>query len=194
MQRELDAVTIIVTHDPDEAALLADEVLVIDQGRVLQEGPIEAVFAHPASLRVAELLGLRNVGRGHMHAPGMVELAAGLVVASTDHTLAAGQPVMWRVASSAIRVVGGAVSGLDDPTDDPVIDAVVEAVMLRDGERYARVAAHGLSFDVALGAVRVTEGEICRCTVDPLGVTVWVAPDLSVPRSDRLAAQSVVPR
>src|SRR6202012_4462317 len=62
LQEEIGAVTVIVTHDPDEAALLADEVLVMEHGRVLQSGTIEAVFARPATPRVAELLGLTNVG------------------------------------------------------------------------------------------------------------------------------------
>ena len=37
-----DATTILVTHDPVEAALLADELLVLEGGRVLQSGPTEA--------------------------------------------------------------------------------------------------------------------------------------------------------
>jgi len=43
LQREIAATMVIVTHDPDEAALLGDEILILDQGRVLQTGKTEAV-------------------------------------------------------------------------------------------------------------------------------------------------------
>ena len=38
LQREAGLCTVIVTHDPEEAALLADEIIVLDHGRVLQAG------------------------------------------------------------------------------------------------------------------------------------------------------------
>ena len=64
LQREIEATMVIVTHDPDEAALLSDEILVLDQGRVLQTGLTEAVFRRPASETVARLLGAENVAFG----------------------------------------------------------------------------------------------------------------------------------
>ena len=56
--------TVIVTHDPEEAALLADELVVLDDGRVLQAGTRAAVFRAPASPQVAALLGIANAHRG----------------------------------------------------------------------------------------------------------------------------------
>jgi molybdate transport system ATP-binding protein len=47
---------LLVTHDLDEAMGLADRLLVLDRGTVLQAGKPSAVLATPASLRVAELL------------------------------------------------------------------------------------------------------------------------------------------
>ena len=48
---------VIATHDPDEAALLGDEILILDEGRILQTGKTEAVFARPVSETVARVLG-----------------------------------------------------------------------------------------------------------------------------------------
>ena len=48
----------IVTHDPIEAAALADELLVIEDGRVTQRGPLAEVTAHPKSPWVATMVGL----------------------------------------------------------------------------------------------------------------------------------------
>jgi ABC-type proline/glycine betaine transport system ATPase subunit/ABC-type sulfate transport system permease component len=64
LQCEIAATTIIVTHDPEEAAFLADELLVLDDGQVLQAGPTEEVFVRPASELVARLLGAEDIGEG----------------------------------------------------------------------------------------------------------------------------------
>ncbi len=110
LQREIAAVTIIVTHDPDEAALLADEVLVVEQGRVLQAGFIADVFERPASMRVAALLGLHNVGEGSMTARGARSRSrqGSTLATGARHgrkrtgSSPAGQQVMWRVSSHAL--------------------------------------------------------------------------------------------
>ena len=47
LQSELTATTILVTHDPAEAAMLADEILVFENGRVLQSGPTDAGVSPP---------------------------------------------------------------------------------------------------------------------------------------------------
>ncbi len=44
-----------VTHDRQEAQALADEMLVLDAGRVLQRGPILEVLNQPVSAAVATL-------------------------------------------------------------------------------------------------------------------------------------------
>ncbi|REG50072.1 molybdate transport system permease protein [Paraburkholderia sp. BL6669N2] len=168
LQREIAAVTIIVTHDPDEAALLADEVLVVEQGRALQAGFIDAVFERPASMRVAGLLGLHNVGEGVMSASGQVEIAPGFVIGTGDSgfPLRAGARVMWRVSSHAI-VVG----------QDGTHAGVVDAVELRRGERYVRVNIAGVRFDIANEDDRLREGAPCRIEIRAPGVAVWPASD-----------------
>ncbi|HEX9852541.1 MAG TPA: ATP-binding cassette domain-containing protein [Woeseiaceae bacterium] len=56
--------TVIVTHDPQEALALADRLVVMMGGTVLQSGSAEAVTGQPASDQVRELCtGLRATGR-----------------------------------------------------------------------------------------------------------------------------------
>ena len=57
LRRRLAIPVILVTHDLDDTLLLADEVAVLDAGRVLQRGPPAEVARHPAGPRVAWLLG-----------------------------------------------------------------------------------------------------------------------------------------
>jgi molybdate transport system ATP-binding protein len=45
LRRDLSMPVVLVTHDLDEATRLADEVVVLSEGRVLASGPIEEVFA-----------------------------------------------------------------------------------------------------------------------------------------------------
>jgi molybdate transport system ATP-binding protein len=55
--------TVLVTHDPVDAYVLADRVVVIENGRVTQEGSLDEITARPASRYVAEMVGT-NLLRG----------------------------------------------------------------------------------------------------------------------------------
>jgi osmoprotectant transport system ATP-binding protein len=56
LQRSLGFTTILVTHDMTEALLLADRIVVMDAGRVLQVGTPRELLAAPADDTVARLL------------------------------------------------------------------------------------------------------------------------------------------
>jgi molybdopterin-binding protein len=49
-----------VTHDYEEALVLASKIVVIDQGRIIQAGLAEQVFHHPESEFVARFTGIKN--------------------------------------------------------------------------------------------------------------------------------------
>ena len=49
---------LLVTHDPLEALVLADQLLVLEDGRIVQEGPPAQVARQPATQYVARLVGL----------------------------------------------------------------------------------------------------------------------------------------
>jgi molybdate transport system ATP-binding protein/molybdate/tungstate transport system ATP-binding protein len=53
-----------VTHDFAEAGLLGDVAIMLDRGRVLQQGDPEQVFRKPASPYIADFLGAENVFAG----------------------------------------------------------------------------------------------------------------------------------
>ncbi len=95
---------LIVTHDPLEAMVLADRLLVIEEGRVVQSGPPGEVARRPATQYVARLVGL-NLWRGRLGSDQRVVLADGgaLVVAPADG-LAAGDPVLVGLRPSAVTI------------------------------------------------------------------------------------------
>jgi molybdate transport system ATP-binding protein len=51
-------VRLLITHDPLEAMALADRLVVMESGRLVQEGPIAEVTARPRSAWVAAMVGL----------------------------------------------------------------------------------------------------------------------------------------
>ena len=57
LRRQLAIPVLLVTHDLDDTLLLADTVAVLNAGQVLQLGPPAEGARHPASPRVAWLLG-----------------------------------------------------------------------------------------------------------------------------------------
>lgn len=55
-----DTTTIVVTHDQEEAMSLAEHVIVMEEGRIMQRGTPEEVYSTPANKFVAEFIGRSN--------------------------------------------------------------------------------------------------------------------------------------
>jgi molybdate transport system ATP-binding protein len=122
-----DGPSLIVTHDPVDALVLADRVLVLEGGRVVQGGAPAEIARRPATEYVARLVGL-NLYPGTLADPaaGTVRLEGGgtLEAAGSDpgawlqggladgdsvrvHDLAPGSAVLVAVAPSAVAVHAG---------------------------------------------------------------------------------------
>jgi molybdate transport system ATP-binding protein len=60
--------TLLVTHDPLDALVLADRLVIVEDGRVVQEGDAATITAQPRTDYVARLVGLNLYrGRGRQH-------------------------------------------------------------------------------------------------------------------------------
>ena len=60
LQRRLGTTFLLVTHDQEEAMVVSDRVLVMQQGRIVQEGGPEDVYLRPRTHAVAAFLGAGN--------------------------------------------------------------------------------------------------------------------------------------
>lgn len=60
LQQEMKKTIVFVTHDIDEAIKLADKIIVMNHGKVVQYDTTEMILRHPANQFVEELLGKRN--------------------------------------------------------------------------------------------------------------------------------------
>jgi iron(III) transport system ATP-binding protein len=91
--RQAGTPTLVVSHDPEEAMLMADRIALMKDGRILQEGTPDSLYRHPESAFCASFLGETNrieapvsggavdTPVGRFSAPGLAEgeIAAVLV-------------------------------------------------------------------------------------------------------------------
>jgi len=75
--------TILVTHDPLDALVLADRIVVVEDGRVTQQGPTAEVASQPRTDYLAKVLGV-NLLRGDVYEDVMTPDGGGSLVVSTD--------------------------------------------------------------------------------------------------------------
>jgi sulfate transport system ATP-binding protein len=74
---EIHVTSLFVTHDQEEALEVSDRIVIINGGKIEQEGAPEAVFHHPATPFVMQFLGSVNLFHGRMEAGKAVLGAAG---------------------------------------------------------------------------------------------------------------------
>ncbi|GAA2514369.1 ABC transporter ATP-binding protein [Streptomyces levis] len=79
---DFEAVAVLVTHDPLDAMVLADRLVVVEQGRVVQEGTPSDIARHPRTDYIAQLVGL-NLFRGEADGH-TVRLADGPTLTTTE--------------------------------------------------------------------------------------------------------------
>ena len=60
LRQELNIPMVLVTHDLSDVRQLADKIVVIDHGHVLQEGSAAEIYRNPRNARVADLLGVQS--------------------------------------------------------------------------------------------------------------------------------------
>jgi molybdate transport system permease protein len=147
--RQLDLSVVLVTHDPQEAYELVEEVIVISAGRVLQQGRREEVFRAPTSALVAKLLGFRNTFRGQV----ILSTAEANIIKYQNFTLAApagplvpGTAVDFFVNPQALTLFH---SGCSEPLPrGTVLGGVIDAVWPRpSGDRLGVIVGNGISPD-----------------------------------------------
>jgi putative spermidine/putrescine transport system ATP-binding protein/putrescine transport system ATP-binding protein len=109
--------TLIVTHDQEEAMSLADEIVVMDRGSILQRGDAAAIYHAPSSRAVAEFIGRTNWFEGTLGAAvasGYRDFvtADGRFVVQADASRE-GTPLQFCVRPERLRIV---------PEDAPAAD------------------------------------------------------------------------
>jgi len=170
LQRKLDATFVIVTHDQDEAMMLADRMAVMRQGRVAQLGTPAEIYERPNSRYVAGFIGDVNLIEG--------------TLARRDRNAAqvdAGAAGYFRVASAGGRQVGERVvlatrpeklrlarEAPDDPAANVVHGVIEEISYLGERTVYRVRSPEGLLLAAAVPNLTREGGPLAR------GEKVWL--------------------
>lgn len=128
LRKELAIPIVLVTHDMNEASLLADWLVVMDAGQVLQQGPPAAIQRAPRNARVADLVGIQNRFHGVWEGPsltaglgrlrwttgGEASSAVRLLHVRDKGRIDAGQAVTWVINGDGIALHEREAAGDDE--------------------------------------------------------------------------------
>jgi iron(III) transport system ATP-binding protein len=105
LQQSLDLTVIYVTHDQEEALAVSDEVIVMDRGRIAQQGTPSQLYEAPASRFLADFIGDANLVSGELEraADGAFFCAANVRAPVRADGLAAG-PATLAVRPHRLRL------------------------------------------------------------------------------------------
>jgi molybdate transport system ATP-binding protein len=175
--RELGVPALLVTHDFEEAALLGDEVAVLDAGRIVQRGTAAQLAAAPASAFVADLTGAVVLrGRARRDAEGLTRVA-----------LEGGGEVV------ALAAAEGEVAVSVHPWEialEPPGSAATGSARNRLAVEVTSVTALGNRVRVGLAAPQPLAAELTGASAERLGL----APGGRAVASWKAAATRVLPR
>jgi spermidine/putrescine transport system ATP-binding protein len=125
LQREVGITFVYVTHDQEEALTMSDVIVVMQNGRIQQQGKPTELYERPVNRFVANFIGVSNpiAGRLVEHEPtsgrAVVESDTGLrlrgVVTDPDARPSAGEQVVVAVRPERLRVDP---AGTPDPAGD----------------------------------------------------------------------------
>jgi len=125
LQRRLGVTTLMVTHDQEEALTMADRILVMDRGRIVQDGTPLEIYNKPSTPFVASFIGSMNfLQRGVKTAAGIYRVGdITLEVQNGSGHLTPGTPVTMAIrpedivvrsaGDQAPNLVSARVSGLE---------------------------------------------------------------------------------
>ncbi|MDB5843959.1 MAG: transporter family protein [Polaromonas sp.] len=137
LRRELFIPIVLVTHDLNEARMLADRLVVMDAGQVLQQGSPASIHHAPRNARVADLVGIHNRFTGQWMGPaeapgrgllrwtgeGGASWQAPVLQVRDKGRLLVGQSVNWVIPSDAIALLGPGAPGQPGDFSAEVVEA-----------------------------------------------------------------------
>ncbi|MGS0681111.1 ABC transporter ATP-binding protein [Shewanella sp. 125m-7] len=109
LKEQLAIPVIMVTHDLNEAMLLADSMILISQGKMLQQGRPREVLTRPRDEAVAKQMGLRNIFDAYVIAQEeerqitWLKFGEHLIASTYFDSLDVGTKVRWVIPNQGVR-------------------------------------------------------------------------------------------
>lgn len=142
LRRDLQMPVILVTHDLEEAVMLADRLTILSRGRTLQAGVPVEVMTRPDTVEVARLVGLKNIFEAEVVTHCLEQQRTCIVwrgrqlVAALHPRFAPGTAVAWTIPASHVLLHRSSRSSHSE-RENPLAGTVAECLPL--GERVAAV-------------------------------------------------------
>jgi multiple sugar transport system ATP-binding protein len=153
LRRKVAATFVYVTHDQLEAMTLSDRVAVMFDGRIVQLGSPQALYAQPATRQVAEFIGSPSINliEGIVQGDGLIQVAGtqfgvqrGIAAAGTRLTVGIRPEAMHLVERSGPGVLTGRVQRTEYAGSDLLVHFHVlghaESLVLRTDPRHNTAA------------------------------------------------------
>lgn len=172
IRAQLQPTVVMVTHDRDEAAIVADRVALLKTGRLLQHDTVERLYTRPVSLDVSRLMGgrieLAGEVRGSVH-----HSAIGAVPAPEGETWVDGARMLV-VRHEALQVVPAGARALEGMV---ALSATVADRRARGPRAELTLAVAGVLLDAEVPASRpLAVGEAVTVQVPRSACTVVAMP------------------
>ena len=164
LHREVGITFVYVTHDQEEALTMSDRLAVMREGEIEQIGAPRDVYDSPASVYVADFLGLANLLPATVSSAGTIEVGGRSFAASTgdmrgECTVFA-RPERLRVVDDTDGTVSGTVTdvvfvGSTSHIRVDVSGHEVQVVIANDGGTRVPVPGSSVGIDIPADAVRL---------------------------------------
>ena len=107
LQHEVGITFVIVTHDQEEALVMADRVAVLKDGHLLQCGTPHEVYEHPADRFVADFIGVMNFCAGRAEAGGLLAADGTRIAGALADGMAPGDAALAAVRPERVVLFPG---------------------------------------------------------------------------------------
>lgn len=112
LQHEIGITFVVVTHDQDEALVMADRIALMNQGRVVQASSPRVLYDQPANRFVADFIGASNFVPGTVTAQGLETTHQGLLLLDPAFTASLGTKATIAVRPERVKItLDGALAG-----------------------------------------------------------------------------------
>jgi len=141
LQRRLGLAFLHVTHDQEEALALSDRVIVMNRGRIEQQGAPEEIYHSPANAFVADFIDAANLVPGAVlevrDGRALIDTPLGRFAAVAAPGLAAGEPASLCVRPERVTLA-------EPPGPAHPVRGVVRHAAFTGGNRVVEVEAGGV--------------------------------------------------
>lgn len=169
IQRRIRTTFVFVTHDQDEAITMSDRIVVMNQGRIEQQGSPRDLYYRPRTRFVANFFGDNNLLEGVLVESQVVETALGRMPIGRSQNAPPGRKVLLSIRPESLKLGQGSFS-LTAEVEEVMFGGASTRLLLRAG------AAPDIKLDMRLpGEARENApkiGERVSLIYDPLDAVI----------------------